>query len=231
MTDRDVDNVGGKLDSLNIDDRDGVVEDQPVTTPKPPLIPSALRADPFKATGNDDLMRSRRIAELEEKALAARSKRQFEKLEEKVAKRQALEAQLLEAERQFREEKVARKEAEENFDEVMKRLNDATNSRLKAEEQASTLLRTEDEIKKMEAIVSKLKERVPVLTTELEKTLAVAHEQSLELSSFDAESSQQSRVIEQERLEAQNAMDEELRALGLHVARLTEHVMNSLSHF
>ena len=163
----------------------------------------------------------------EEKALAARSKRQFEKLEEKVAKRQALEAQLLEAERQFREEKVARKEAEENFDEVMKRLNDATNSRLKAEEQASTLLRTEDEIKKMEAIVSKLKERVPVLTTELEKTLAVAHEQSLELSSFDAESSQQSRVIEQERLEAQNAMDEELRALGLHVARLTEHVMNS----
>ena len=227
MTDRDVDNVGGKLDSLNIDDRDGVVEDQPVTTPKPPLDPISPPADPFKATGNDDLMRSRRIAELEEKALAARSKRQFEKLEEKVAKRQALEAQLLEAERQFREEKVARKEAEENFDEVMKRLNDATNSRLKAEEQASTLLRTEDEIKKMEAIVSKLKERVPVLTTELEKTLAVAHEQSLELSSFDAESSQQSRVIEQERLEAQNAMDEELRALGLHVARLTEHVMNS----
>ena len=35
-----------------------------------------------------------------------------------MAKRQALEAQLLEAERQFREEKVARKEAEENFDEA-----------------------------------------------------------------------------------------------------------------
>ena len=106
MTDRDVDNVGGKLDSLNIDDRDGVVEDQPVTTPKPPLDPISPPADPFKATGNDDLMRSRRIAELEEKALAARSKRQFEKLEEKVAKRQALEAQLLEAERQFREKRL-----------------------------------------------------------------------------------------------------------------------------
>ena len=170
MTDRDVDNVGGKLDSLNIDDRDGVVEDQPVTTPKPPLDPISLRLT-FKATGNDGSMRSRRIAELEEKALAARSKRQFEKLEEKVAKRQALEAQLLEAERQFREEKVARKEAEENFDEVMKRLNDATNSRLKAEEQASTLLRTEDEIKKMEAIVSKLKERVPCSPQSLRKLL------------------------------------------------------------
>ena len=88
-------------------------------------------------------------------------------------------------------------------------------------------MRTEDEIKKMEAIVSKLKDRVPVLTTELEKTLAVAHEQSLELSSFDAASSQQSRVIEQERLEMANSMDEELRTLGLAVARLTEHVNSS----
>ena len=144
-----------------------------------------------------------------------------------MQKRQMLEAKLLEAERKFRDEKVARKEAEENFDEVQKRLNDATNSRLKAEEQASTLMRTEDEIKKMEAIVSKLKDRVPVLTTELEKTLAVAHEQSLELSSFDAASSQQSRVIEQERLEMANSMDEELRTLGLAVARLTEHVNSS----
>ena len=171
--------------------------------------------------------RSRRMADLEVQALEARSRRQFDKLEEKVEKRQYLEARLLEAERMFREEKMARKEAEENFEETTRRLNDATNSRLKVEEQASSLARTEEEVRKMDAIVSKLKDRVPVLTTELEKTLAVAHEQSLELSSFDAESNQQSRVIQQERLEAQNQMEEELRELGLQVARLTEHVEGS----
>ena len=167
------------------------------------------------------------MADLEVQALEARSRRQFDKLEEKVEKRQYLEARLLEAERMFREEKLARKEAEENFEETTRRLNDATNSRLKVEEQANMLARTEEEVRKMDAIVSKLKDRVPVLTTELEKTLAVAHEQSLELSSFDAESNQQSRVIQRERLEAQNAMEEELRELGLQVARLTEHVEDS----
>ena len=148
------------------------------------------------------------MADLEVQALEARSRRQFDKLEEKVEKRQYLEARLLEAERMFREEKMARKEADENFEETTRRLNDATNSRLKVEEQANMLARTEEEVRKMDAIVSKLKDRVPVLTTELEKTLAVAHEQSLELSSFDAESNQQSRVIQRERLEAQNAMEE-----------------------
>ena len=167
------------------------------------------------------------MADLEVQALEARSRRQFDKLEEKVEKRQYLEARLLEAERMFREEKMARKEADENFEETTRRLNDATNSRLKVEEQANMLARTEEEVRKMDAIVSKLKDRVPVLTTELEKTLAVAHEQSLELSSFDAESNQQSRVIQRERLEAQNAMEEELRELGLQVARLTEHVEDS----
>ena len=164
--------------------------------------------------------RTNRMADLEVQALEARSRRQFDKLEEKVEKRQYLEARLLEAERMFREEKLARKEAEENFEETTRRLNDATNSRLKVEEQASMLARTEEEVRKMDAIVSKLKDRVPVLTTELEKTLAVAHEQSLELSSFDVESNQQSRVIQRERLEAQNAMEEELRELGLQVARV-----------
>lgn len=171
--------------------------------------------------------RTNRMADLEVQALEARSRRQFDKLEEKVEKRQYLEARLLEAERMFREEKMARKEADENFEETTRRLNDATNSRLKVEEQANMLARTEEEVRKMDAIVSKLKDRVPVLTTELEKTLAVAHEQSLELSSFDAESNQQSRVIQRERLEAQNAMEEELRELGLQVARLTEHVEDS----
>ena len=171
--------------------------------------------------------RTNRMADLEVQALEARSRRQFDKLEEKVEKRQYLEARLLEAERMFREEKMARKEADENFEETTRRLNDATNSRLKVEEQANMLARTEEEVRKMDAIVSKLKDRVPVLTTELEKTLAVAHEQSLELSSFDAESNQQSRVIQRERLEAQNAMEEELRELGLQVARLTDHVEDS----
>ncbi|MDB0053409.1 EF-hand domain-containing protein [bacterium] len=185
------------------------------------MNPSSKIVDPH------DAARTSRMSELEAQALEARSRRQFEKLEEKVEKRQYLEARLLEAERMFRDEKLARKEAEENYNEATRRLNDATNSRLKVEEQASTLARTEDEVRKMDAIVSKLKDRVPVLTTELEKTLAVAHEQSLELSSFDAESNQQSRVIQQERLEAQNAMEEELRELGLQVARLSEHVENS----
>ena len=180
--------------------------------------PSSKLVDPL------DAARTSRMSELESQALEARSRRQFEKLEEKVEKRQYLEARLLEAERMFRDEKMARKEAEENYDETTRRLNDATNSRLKVEEQASTLARTEDEVRKMDAIVSKLKDRVPVLTSELEKTLAVAHEQSLELSSFDVESNQQSRVIQRERLEAQNAMEEELRDLGLQVARLSEHV-------
>ena len=180
--------------------------------------PSSKLVDPL------DAARTLRMSELESQALEARSRRQFEKLEEKVEKRQYLEARLLEAERMFRDEKMARKEAEENYDETTRRLNDATNSRLKVEEQASTLARTEDEVRKMDAIVSKLKDRVPVLTSELEKTLAVAHEQSLELSSFDVESNQQSRVIQRERLEAQNAMEEELRDLGLQVARLSEHV-------
>ena len=224
-----VTNAGEQLDSLTMDPKT-----EPLVEANPPedLLPNTGPAPPdaaadAAAAAADEAARTKRIAELEEKALEARSKRQYEKLEEKVQKRQMLEAKLLEAERKFRDEKVARKEAEENFDEVQKRLNDATNSRLKAEEQASTLMRTEDEIKKMEAIVSKLKDRVPVLTTELEKTLAVAHEQSLELSSFDAASSQQSRVIEQERLEMANSMDEELRTLGLAVARLAEHVNSS----
>ena len=52
---------------------------------------------------------ARRIAELEEKALEARSKRQYEKLEEKVQKRQMLEAKLLEAERSSRRRSPARK--------------------------------------------------------------------------------------------------------------------------
>ena len=70
------------------------------------------------------------MADLEVQALEARSRRQFDKLEEKVEKRQYLEARLLEAERMFREEKLARKEAEENFEETTRRLNDATNQEL-----------------------------------------------------------------------------------------------------
>ena len=137
-------NAGEQLDSLTMDPKT-----EPLVEANPPedLLPNTGPAPPdaaadAAAAAADEAARTKRIAELEEKALEARSKRQYEKLEEKVQKRQMLEAKLLEAERKFRDEKVARKEAEENFDEVQKRLNDATNSRLKAEEQASTLMRT-----------------------------------------------------------------------------------------
>ena len=58
-------------------------------------------------------MDTTRMQDLEEQALEARSRRQFEKLEEKIQKRQLLEGRLLEAEREFREEKSVRKELEE----------------------------------------------------------------------------------------------------------------------
>ena len=63
--------------------------------------PSSKLVDPL------DAARTLRMSELESQALEARSRRQFEKLEEKVEKRQYLEARLLEAERMFRDEKMA----------------------------------------------------------------------------------------------------------------------------
>jgi hypothetical protein len=80
--------------------------------------PSSKLVDPL------DAARTLRTSELESQALEARSRRQFEKLEEKVEKRQYLEARLLEAERMFRDEKMARKEAEENYDETTRRIRD-----------------------------------------------------------------------------------------------------------
>ena len=77
-------------------------------------------------------MDTTRMQDLEEQALEARSRRQFEKLEEKIQKRQLLEGRLLEAEREFREEKSVRKELEEVRNEMNRRLTESTSTRLGA---------------------------------------------------------------------------------------------------
>jgi Ca2+-binding EF-hand superfamily protein len=167
--------------------------------------------------------RAKRIEELEVKALEVRSKRQYEQLEEQIRARQELESRLLESERQFREEKRVRKGAEEGKKQVLKRLNEATNNRLKAEEGVSGLHRAEEENKETEVAITKLRATIEFLGTELERTKAVAREQSHELANFDDESSNYSRAaLEQERVEAASRMDEQLRSLGLQVAKLNE---------
>jgi len=65
------------------------------------------------------------------------------------------------------------------------------------------------------------------LGTELERSKAAAREQSHELAQLDEEPSQAARALEAERVEAASRMDEQLRALGLQVARLNEQVLAS----
>jgi hypothetical protein len=99
-----------------------------------------------------------------------RSKRQYEQLEEKVRARQALENELLDAERRFRDEKRVRKEAEDGSSKATKRLTEATSGRLKVEEAVGDLLRAEEEIKEGEASITELRVTMQSLGTELERS-------------------------------------------------------------
>ena len=111
----------------------------------------------------------------------------------------------------MREEKLARKEAEEQYEDMIKHLNDATTNRLKVQEAAQKLEQDVTDIKSLETQINKLRSiELPGLHHDLEKTLGAAREQAEELANFDTMSIRQSRTIEQERLEVMNAYEEEL---------------------
>ena len=166
------------------------------------------------------------MADLGVQALEARSRHVFDKLEEKV-KRQCLRARLLEAEHLCFAKKMARKSGRELS--RRRRLDDATNSRLKVEEQANMLARTEEEVRKMDAIVSKLKDRVPVLTTELEKTLAGRARAVARAGQPDAEwkTNRPAGHPAREARGRRTLWRRSFMSSGLQVASLTEHVEDS----
>ena len=165
------------------------------------------------------------MANFEEQALIARIRRLQDKLETTMERRAQLEVLMLETTQKMREEKLARKEAEEQYEDMIKHLNDATTNRLKVQEAAQKLEQDVTDIKSLETQINKLRSiELPGLHHDLEKALGAAREQAEELANFDTMSNSQSRTIEQERLEVMNAYEEELRVLGLQVAKLTEHV-------
>ena len=165
------------------------------------------------------------MANFEEQALIARTRRIQDKLETTMERRAQLEVLMLETTQKMREEKLARKEAEEQYEDMIKHLNDATTNRLKIQEAAQKLEQDVADIKSLETQINKFRSiELPGLHHDLEKTLGAAREQAEELSNFDTMSNSQSRTIEQERLEMMNAYEEELRVLGLQAAKLDEHV-------
>ena len=173
----------------------------------------------------EEAARARRMANFEEQAMIARIRRLQDKLETTMERRAQLEVLMLETTQKMREEKLARKEAEEQYEDMIKHLNDATTNRLKVQEAAQKLEQDVTDIKSLETQINKLRSiELPGLHHDLEKTLGAAREQAEELANFDTMSNSQSRTIEQERLEVMNAYEEELRVLGLQVAKLTEHV-------
>ena len=175
--------------------------------------------------GAGEAARIRRMANFEEQALIARTRRIQDKLETTMERRAQLEVLMLETTQKMREEKLARKEAEEQYEDMIKHLNDATTNRLKIQEAAQKLEQDVADIKSLETQINKFRSiELPGLHHDLEKTLGAAREQAEELSNFDTMSNSQSRTIEQERLEMMNAYEEELRVLGLQAAKLDEHV-------
>ena len=172
-------------------------------------------------------MDTTRMQDLEEQALEARSRRQFEKLEEKIQKRQLLEGRLLEAEREFREEKSVRKELEEVRNEMNRRLTESTSTRLGAEKTAKDYKHLEREIADVKNSIAHLEGSVmPELHKELARIRAKAKQDKDALANLDG-GSHERHVLEMERIEAKRQMEEQLHALGVQVARLGEAVTAS----
>ena len=110
------------------------------------------------------------MANFEEQALVARIRRLQDKLETTMERRAQLEVLMLETTQKMREEKLARKEAEEQYEDMIKHLNDATTNRLKVQEAAQKLEQDVADIKSLETQINKLRSiELPGLHHDLEK--------------------------------------------------------------